>query len=131
MSLWSDFLTNDQRLIHKWTHYFGISDRHFSRFRGKNEVVLEFGVSHGGSLQMWRDYFGPNVRICGVDIDPRCATYDEWRARYFRKDASAGTTDPMADPDRDGLARVDGLVELDLHVRVADAIDDHLHPRLA
>jgi hypothetical protein len=41
-----------------------------------------------------------------VDIDPRCATYGEWRARYFRKDASAGTTDPMADPDRDGLVNL-------------------------
>ena len=24
MDLWTDFLTNDQRLIHKWTHYFPI-----------------------------------------------------------------------------------------------------------
>lgn len=38
-----------------------------------------------------------------VDVDPRCATYDEWRARYFRKDAAAAVTDPLVDPDRDGL----------------------------
>jgi cephalosporin hydroxylase len=35
--------------------------------------VIEFGVQHGGSLEMWRDYFGPRCRITGVDIDPRCA----------------------------------------------------------
>jgi hypothetical protein len=35
-------------------------------------VVLEFGVSQGGSLEMWREYFGPRARIVGVDIDPRC-----------------------------------------------------------
>ena len=37
-----------------------------------------------------------------VDLDPRCATYGEWRARYFRKDATAATTDELADPDEDG-----------------------------
>jgi hypothetical protein len=54
-------------------HYFDIYHRHFDRFRGKPVVVLEFGVNHGGSLQMWRDYFGRRARIFGVDIDPRCA----------------------------------------------------------
>ena len=30
-------------------------------------------MSHGGSLEMWRDYFGPESWVTGVDIDPRCA----------------------------------------------------------
>lgn len=67
------FRANQDRLIHKWMHYFDIYHRHFERFRGKPVTVLEFGVSHGGSLQMWRDYFGRKARIYGVDIDPRCA----------------------------------------------------------
>ena len=46
------FRANQGRLIHKWMHYFDIYDRHFSRFRGRPIVVLEFGVFHGGSLQM-------------------------------------------------------------------------------
>ena len=46
------FRRNHGRLIHKWVHYFDIYDRHFSRFRGRPIVVLEFGVFHGGSLQM-------------------------------------------------------------------------------
>jgi hypothetical protein len=68
------FRRNRGRLIHKWVHYFDIYDRHFSRFRGRPIVVLEFGVFHGGSLQMWRDYFGKKALIYGVDIDPRCAS---------------------------------------------------------
>lgn len=67
------FRRNEGRRIHKWMHYFDIYHRHFERFRGKPVVVLEFGVSHGGSLQMWRDYFGRKARIYGVDINPRCA----------------------------------------------------------
>jgi hypothetical protein len=66
------FLANDKRLIHKWMHYFEIYHRHFERFRGRPAVILEFGVSHGGSLQMWRDYFGRKALIYGVDVNPRC-----------------------------------------------------------
>jgi hypothetical protein len=38
-----------------------------------------------------------------VDLDLRCAHYDEWRRRCFRRDASAAQTDPSEDPDGDGL----------------------------
>ncbi|MEP0912055.1 glycosyltransferase [Leptolyngbya sp. GB1-A1] len=71
------FESNDKRLIHKWTHYFEIYDRHFSRFRNTNVCILEIGVYHGGSLQMWRNYFGPSAKIIGVDIDPRCKELEE------------------------------------------------------
>ncbi len=71
------FTKNTGRLIHKWRHYFEIYDRHFSRFRGTNVHILEFGVSHGGSLQMWRHYFGSKVKIYGVDINPQCKGLEE------------------------------------------------------
>jgi len=61
----------DNRLIHKWMHYFDVYHRHFERFRGQPIVLVEFGVSQGGSLQMWRDYFGDQATIYGVDIDER------------------------------------------------------------
>lgn len=67
------FRANQGRLIHKWIHYFDIYDQHFSPYRGKAVNVVEFGVSHGGSLQMWRHYFGRRARITGVDVNPRCA----------------------------------------------------------
>jgi len=35
--------------------------------------MLEIGVSFGGSLEMWREYFGPEATIFGIDIDPECA----------------------------------------------------------
>ena len=71
------FAANQGRLIHKWHHYFEIYDRHFSRFRGKDVHIVEFGISHGGSLQMWRQYFGPQCRIYGVDINPHCKQLEE------------------------------------------------------
>ncbi len=77
------FNDNSGRLIHKWQHYFEIYDKHFSRFRGKEVVVLEIGVSHGGSLQMWKQYFGDRARIFGVDVDPRCKSFEEERVSIF------------------------------------------------
>lgn len=77
------FETNTGRLLHKWKHYFEVYDRHFSRFRGTDVHVLEFGVSHGGSLRMWRDYFGPQARIFGVDINPNCKSLEEEGVRIF------------------------------------------------
>ncbi len=65
------FDRNPGRLISKWTHYFDVYHRHFARYRGRACTVVEIGVYHGGSLQMWRDYFGPGARIVGVDVDPR------------------------------------------------------------
>ena len=64
-------------MIHKWDHFFEIYERHFSRFRGKEIVILEIGVSHGGSLQMWKDYFGEKVTVIGVDINPECKKLEE------------------------------------------------------
>lgn len=71
------FFANPGRLISKWHHYFEIYHRHFQAFRGRSPVVLEIGVFHGGSLQMWRDYFGAGARIVGIDVDPRCRQFEE------------------------------------------------------
>ncbi|HMH33204.1 MAG TPA: hypothetical protein VK543_09260, partial [Puia sp.] len=66
------FNSNTKRRIFKWHHYFEIYDRHFSRFRNKEINILEIGVLHGGSLQMWKEYFGPKAKIYGIDINPEC-----------------------------------------------------------
>ena len=51
---------------------FGPHSRHFARFRGTDVHLVEFRVAYGGSLQMWKQYFGPKARIFGVDINPHC-----------------------------------------------------------
>jgi len=66
------FNQNKEGLITKWDHYFDIYDYHFNRFRGREVHVLEFGVYQGGSLKMWKDYFGSRCKVYGVDINPHC-----------------------------------------------------------
>lgn len=70
------FDRNPGRLIDKWLHYFDVYHRHFARFRGKPVTMVEIGIFHGGSLEMWRDYLGPQARIIGVDINPRCKSLE-------------------------------------------------------
>jgi hypothetical protein len=79
LSLIEIFRQHEGRLIDKWDHYFPIYERHFSRFRGLPVRILEIGVYHGGSLQMWKKYFGDKATLIGVDIDPRCAESAEER----------------------------------------------------
>lgn len=67
------FFANKGRLAHKWLHYLPIYDRVLAPYRDTAPTMLEIGVSFGGSLEMWRDYFGPKATIFGIDIDPECA----------------------------------------------------------
>ena len=62
-------------------HYFDIYHRHLKRFRGRAVKVVEFGVSLGGSAQMWREYFGPRAQLYGIDRDRRCK---QWEAPWFQ-----------------------------------------------
>lgn len=80
------FWAHEGRQAHKWPHYFDVYERLFDKYRGGIKLpngttrplkFLEIGVSHGGSLQLWRKYFGPDAIIFGVDIEPRCAAVDD------------------------------------------------------
>jgi hypothetical protein len=77
MSLWALFQNHRGRVVHKWTHYFPIYERHFSRFVNRPITFLEIGCGEGGSLQLWKQYFGPLARIVGLDIRPECAEFEE------------------------------------------------------
>ncbi|SEO30768.1 Methyltransferase domain-containing protein [Pseudorhodobacter antarcticus] len=70
------FWSHDGTIVHKWHHYLPIYERYFSSFRGRKPRFLEIGVSKGGSLSLWRKYFGPDAIIFGIDIDPACDAFN-------------------------------------------------------
>lgn len=70
------FYQNTGSVVHKWRHYLDIYERHLAGFRGREARVLEIGVFRGGSLRMWRQYFGPQTVLYGIDIDEHCRSYD-------------------------------------------------------
>lgn len=69
------FFSNTGETVHKWPHYFPFYERIFQNLPPEVRF-LEIGVYRGGSMKLWREYFGPQAKIFGVDIDPRCAVYD-------------------------------------------------------
>lgn len=71
------------RGLWKCDHYLDIYHRHFSRFAGTEVHVMEVGVYSGGSLQMWKEYFGPQCRVYGVDIHPACQDYEDEVTKIF------------------------------------------------
>lgn len=60
----------------KWYSY------HFEKIRKDVKKILEIGVYHGKSLEMWKEYF-PNAKIYGLDIDPNCLKYEDERTKIF------------------------------------------------
>jgi hypothetical protein len=77
MSLFGDFLDNQQRVAHKWVHYFSAYEAHFARFINRPVVLFEIGVAQGGSGQMWKRYLGPHALIVGLDINENCRGHEE------------------------------------------------------
>jgi 23S rRNA U2552 (ribose-2'-O)-methylase RlmE/FtsJ len=69
--------------IWKWLHYFDIYQRHFQKFVGKEVRVVEVGIYSGGSLDMWKTYFGPKCMVYGVDIEEACKAYEDERTKVF------------------------------------------------
>ena len=69
--------------LNKWEHYIDIYDLYFQKYRNTNVVFLEIGVAHGGSLQMWRKYFGDKALLIGVDINPECKQFETENTKIF------------------------------------------------
>lgn len=57
----------------KWARYFDVYQRYLEKYEGKNITFIEVGVQNGGSMEMWSKFFGPESKLYGIDIDPKCA----------------------------------------------------------
>lgn len=71
------------RVMHKWEHYFEVYERFLAPIRLTGPVVLEIGVQLGGSVEMWRDYFGPTARIYGIDNNPEATQQQDIVTKVF------------------------------------------------
>ncbi len=54
----------------KHSSYFQVYAELLDGYRGNKITFVEIGVLNGGSLFMWRDYFGASARIIGIDLNP-------------------------------------------------------------
>ncbi|PZP48618.1 MAG: hypothetical protein DI598_09815 [Pseudopedobacter saltans] len=77
------FYSHEGRLVHKWDHYFEIYEKYFLKYVGKKLNILEIGISHGGSIELWKKYFGNEVNIYAIDINPQCLKFEEDNVKIF------------------------------------------------
>jgi len=77
------FNKNNKKDLHKWLHYFDIYEENFSKFKKKKITILEIGIAKGGSLRMWKNYFGSNSKIVGIDINSACKQYQEDNIKIY------------------------------------------------
>ena len=61
----------------KHSTYFKSYDHFFSSFIDKEITFVEIGVLGGGSLFMWREFFGPKARIIGIDLNPNAKKWEK------------------------------------------------------
>src|SRR5262245_52918713 len=123
------FYEHEGRLIHKWGHYLEIYETFLSTLKTRKVLrLLEIGVSHGGSLQLWRKYLGSDARIAGLDIDPR-TKFADGNTRVF-----VGSQDDPGVLGRalEWLGGIDVVIDDGSHiVRHQMASLDYLFPRLS
>jgi hypothetical protein len=77
------FESNPDRMIHKWMHYFDVYDRYFAKFRDTDVHFVEIGTGNGGSMQMWKHYFGKKAKFYGVDINPYAKNFADDQVKVF------------------------------------------------
>ncbi|SKB42354.1 class I SAM-dependent methyltransferase [Daejeonella lutea] len=77
------FYNHDGRLIHKWDHYFEIYEKFFSKYKGRKLNMLEIGISQGGSLDLWKNYFGDEINLYAIDINPLCKQFEDPKTKIF------------------------------------------------
>ena len=60
----------------KWKKYFSVYEKLFKKYKNKKITFVEIGVLDGGSLEIWKKYFGIESRIIGIDNNPECKKFE-------------------------------------------------------
>ena len=67
--IFNSFKTSKRYSI-KWNNYFEIYEKLLSKFKNKKITIVEVGVGDGGSLYMWKSFFGKKSRVIGIELNP-------------------------------------------------------------
>ncbi len=67
----------------KYKNYFPVYEKLFGKYRNKKITFVEIGVLSGGSLKMWKKYFGEDCRVIGIDLNPKAKNFEEEGIEIF------------------------------------------------
>jgi len=71
------FFKSSPKYSIKWNNYFEIYEKLLKRFKNKKITLVEVGIGNGGSLFMWRNYFGKKAKIIGVELNPKAKKLEQ------------------------------------------------------
>jgi len=73
----------------KHRNYFPVYENLFNKFINKRITFVEVGTLNGGSLFMWRNYFGKKARIIGIDFNPSAKKWENYGFEIFIGDQNS------------------------------------------
>ena len=79
---YKSFMKSPYRSI-KSQSYFNVYDHLLEEYVGKDITFVEIGVLDGGSLFMWRDFFGDKARIIGIEINEEAKVWEKHGFEIF------------------------------------------------
>ena len=85
--IYKSFKTSPKYSI-KWNNYFDIYENLFKKFLKKKITIVEVGIGDGGSLFMWRDFFGKKAKIIGIELNPEAKKLEKKGFKIFIGDQS-------------------------------------------
>lgn len=68
---------NSKYFSQKHASYFQVYEELLSKYRNRKFTFVEVGIFDGGSLFMWRSFFGPEARIIGIDLNPEAKKWEK------------------------------------------------------
>ena len=67
----------------KWSNYFEVYEKIFKKFVNKKITFVEIGIGDGGSLFMWKNFFGKKARIIGIELNPEAKKLEKFGFEIF------------------------------------------------
>jgi hypothetical protein len=92
----------------KHSSYFQVYEELLGKYRDSRVIFVEIGVLNGGSLFMWRDYFGPAARIIGIDVNPEAK---KWEAHGFEIYLGSQSDEGFWDQFFESVGQVDVVLD--------------------
>ncbi len=95
MSKLQNIFENLELYCTKHQKYFEIYEEILSKYVDKKIIVVEIGVLSGGSLLMWKKFFGEKARIIGIDLNEKAKELEKYGFEIFIGDCE-NTINPAA-----------------------------------
>ena len=67
----------------KWSSYFQVYEDIFLKYKNKKITFVEVGVANGGSLFIWKKFFGKKAKIIGIDANPNAKKMEKYGFKIY------------------------------------------------